>query len=55
MYKLTLTSSELAHVQQALWAYGPVLCREDYDADVSKTHRQVWKKISDTEEKRNGL
>jgi len=51
MYKLILTSEELTHVQQALWTYGSIISEEDYDADESKVHRQIWKKISDTEER----
>lgn len=52
MYKLTLTSEELVHLQQALWAYGSIISEEGYDADESKVHRQIWKKISDAEERR---
>ena len=51
MYRLNLTSTELVHVQKAIWNYWAKITNEDYDADISKTQQRVWKKLTDAEER----
>ena len=48
MYRLNLTTTELVHVQKAIWSYWVKVTNDDYDAYTSKTQQRVWEKLTKT-------